>query len=364
MADRLEELVLTIGQLAPTCRILVARLDALGDCVLSSAFFAALRQRFPKAHLTGAFSVLAAQLFEHCPLFDRILAIPPGPTSAWRTLIGAPYDLAICPRWDVDYWSTRQLAMLSQAPVRVGFERGPYHYDQPNDGWAGAYFTDLVRTRSDLHEVLKGLDMLKYLGMDGPMPDPRLWIPEASTRWAGEFVERHRLGRFAVLAVSAASKNRIWAAPNFLPVIDALSAAADWHFVVVGAQDAAESGAWLQRMRPEAVVCATGAVPLLSTAALIARSDIYIGMDTGLMHLAAASKVPVVEISCHPVSGGVDHPNSPRRFGPYATRHRILQPLQPLTPCLDGCNILDSPHCITQIRASQVLDAARELLEE
>jgi heptosyltransferase-2 len=350
--------------LDPTCRILVARLDSLGDCVLSSGLFVALRNRFPRAHLIGAFSELTAPLFEYCPLFDRILSIPPGPDSSWRTLVGAPYDLVICPRWDVDYWSTRHLATLSQAPTRVGFDRGPYRYDQPNDGWAGAYFTDLVRTRSDLHEAVKCQDLLTYLGMDRPMPAPRLWIPEASTKWAAAFVERHRLGRFAVLTVSAASQNRIWPVQNFLPVIDALSVAANWRFVVVGAQDASESGAWLERMRPEAVVCATGAVPLLSSAALIALSGIHIGMDSGPMHLAAASKVPVVEISCHPISGGVDHPNSPKRFGPYATRHRILQPDHPLTPCIDGCSRLDSPHCITQIRASQVIEAALQLLEQ
>jgi ADP-heptose:LPS heptosyltransferase len=331
--------------------------------VLSSAFFVALRNRFPKAHLTGAFNAVTASLFEHCPLFDRILSIPPGPTSAWRMLVGAPYDLAICPRWDVDYWSTRHLATLSRAPIRIGFDRGPYRYDQPNDGWTGAYFTDLVRTRSDLHEVLKVQDLLKYLGMEGPMPEPRLWIPEASARWAAEFVQRHRLGSFAVLTVSAAQNNRIWPVQNFLPVIDALRRSANWQFVVVGAQDAFEFGAWLQQMRPEAVVCAAGSVPLLSSAALIALSELYIGMDTGPMHLAAASKVPVVEISCHPVSSGVDHPNSPKRFGPYATRHRTLQPVQPFAPCIDGCNVLNSPHCITQIQASQVVDAALELLE-
>lgn len=353
-----------IKSLPATCRILVARLDSLGDCVLASSFFMGLRRQFPKAHLTGAFSTLAAPLFEYSPLFDRVLSVPAGTVSSWRMLLEAPYDLAICPRWDVDYWSTRQLAILSQARVRVGFDRGPYRYDQINDGWAGAYFTNLVRTSSELHEVLKGQDLLRYLGIDGPALDPQLWIPETAARWAAAFVEHHRLGRFAVLTVSAASKHRIWPVQNFLPVIDTLHGEGNWRFVVVGAQDAVDAGTWLQQMRPEAVVCASGAVPLLFSAALIARSELYIGMDTGPMHLAAASRVPVVEISCHPVSGGIDHPNSPKRFGPYATRHRILQPLQPLMPCIDGCSAVDFPHCIEQICASQVIEAAQQLLDE
>jgi len=335
----------------------------LGDCVLSSSFFVGLRELFPTARLTGAFSESTASLFECCPLFDRVLPVPAGPCDAWRALLDPPYDVAICPRWDIDHWSARQLALLSQAPVRIGFDRGPYRFDEPRDGWAGAYFTDLVRTRSDRHEVLKGQDLLHVLGATGSAPDPRLWLPEAANAWADRFVRDHRLGRFAVLAVSAGSRSRIWPVENFVPVMDAVRQATDLRFVVVGADDAAVSGAWLREMRPEAVVCATGGVHVLSSAALMARSDLYIGMDSGPMHLAAASKVPVVEISCHPLCGGPDHPNSPSRFGPYATRHRVLRPARPLPPCVDGCTLLHESHCITQVPVVEVMDAALSLLE-
>jgi ADP-heptose:LPS heptosyltransferase len=119
------------------CRILVARLDSLGDCVLSSSFVAGLRSLFPDAHLTGGFASSTAPLFEHCPLFDSVISVPRAPGKSWRPLVGAGYDVAICPRWDVDYWSTRHLATLSQAPIRIGFDRGAYRYDEPNDGWRG-----------------------------------------------------------------------------------------------------------------------------------------------------------------------------------------------------------------------------------
>jgi heptosyltransferase-2 len=102
----------------------------------------------------------------------------------------------------------------------------------------------------------------------------------------------------------------------------------------------------------------------LSSAALIARSALYIGMDTGPMHLAAACGVPVVEISCHPLSGRSEQANSPSRFGPYATRSRILRPARPLAPCVDSCVVLHGSHCISQVRATQVIDAALDLLNE
>jgi ADP-heptose:LPS heptosyltransferase len=345
-------------------RILVARLDSLGDCVLASSFFIGLRDLFPKAHLTGAFSVSTSPLFESSPAFDHIASIPTGSTETWPTLIHPPYDVAILPRWDVDYWSTRHLAILSQAPVRIGFDRGSYFYDQSIDGWAGAYFTDLVRTRSDLHEVLKSGRMLQHLGTDNPPPQPCLWLTKAAIDWASDFLETNALDDFAVITVAAGSKNRIWPVENFLPVIDELRSLSNLRFLVVGGHDAAEAGTWLQQMRPAAVVCATGSAPVLSTAAMIAQSRIYIGMDTGPMHLAAASRVPVVEISCHPHAGRPDHPNSPSRFGPYATRSRVLQPAHSPEICSDACNIVDAAHCIRAIQTSDVIAAALQLLEK
>ena len=352
------------GRLPQHPRILLARLDSLGDCVLSTGFLAGLRQLFPTAHLTGAFSAATAALFEPCPLLDRVVAMPVRPGEARRALLEPPYDLAICPRWDVDCWSTRQLALWSGAPIRVGFDRGPYRYDEPIDGWCGAYFTDLVRTRGDRHEVLKSQDLLHFLGASGTVPAPRLWLPAAERAGAAEFLRRHGIGRFAVLAVAAQWPNRIWPVENFLPVIDALYAEQGLRAVIIGAEDAAASGEWLRARRPDAVVCATGSLTLLATAALTARAELYVGMDTGPMHLAAAQGVPVVAISCHPQTGRREHPNSPARFGPYATRHHVLQPAHAATPCVECCSRFDVPHCITGVTHSAVIAAARDLLAE
>jgi ADP-heptose:LPS heptosyltransferase len=350
-------------QLPANPRILVARLDSLGDCILSSSFFIGLRRLFPTAHLTGAFSETTASLFEHGPLFDRLIPVPPQPSGGWPDMLDPPYDLAICPRWDVDPWSTRQLMLLSQAPVRLGFDRGPYRHDMPDDGWPGAYFTHLVRTRSDHHEVMKGQDLLHYLGAIGAAPDPQLWLTEAATSCADDYILAQRLDRFAVLAIAARVQRRAWPVENFLPVIDALaSRARGLRLIVIGGEDAAAAGAWLRQQRPDSVLEVVGALPLLSSAALIARSELYIGMDTGPMHMAAALGVPVVEISCHPLSGSADHPNSPDRFGPYATRNRVLRPAKPLAPCTDGCEADREPHCIMQVAASDVIAAALDLL--
>jgi ADP-heptose:LPS heptosyltransferase len=346
----------------PASRILVARLDSIGDCVLSSSFFRGLRRLFPDAEITGALPTTVAPLFVASGLFDRILPLAPNSPEIWAGLLAPPYDVAILPRWDVDYWSTRQLAFLSRAPIRIGFDRGPFFYDQPIDGWAEAYFTDLVRLRSDLHEVRKSEEMLRHLGMIEPIPDPCLQLPPDAMDWAARYLAGREVADFAVLTVAAGARQRVWPIENFLPVIDALDRDARLHCLVVGADDAVEAGAWLQQMRPGVVTCAAGSISMSATAALIARAAIYVGLDTGPMHIAAASRVPVVEISCHPGSGRADHPCSPVRFGPYATPSRVLQPRAQSDMCRDGCSVTNEPHCIRAVAPLDVVEAALRLL--
>ena len=59
-----------------------------------------------------------------------------------------------------------------------------------------------------------------------------------------------------------------------------------------------------------------GDCSLLESAALIARSDVVLTIDTGPMHIAAALGRPLVAISCHPLGADPDHVNAPERFRP------------------------------------------------
>lgn len=349
--------------LSADARILVLRLDSLGDCVLSSSFFIGLRQLFPGAHLSVAFNEMTAPLFEACPLFDRIFALRRGASEAWLEQVDPPYDAVICPRWDVDHWLMRRLALRAGAPVRIGFDRGPYRHDEPRDGWAGAYFTHMLRVPSDLHEVGKGQAMLEFLGATAPAPKPRLWLPPEASEQAEAVIRAAALEPFVTLGVWAAREWRVWPTERFLPVIDALAAARPGlRFAVIGDEDTVAAGRRLEAARPGLVTNQAGRLPIAATAALAARAVLHIGMDSGPMHLAAAAGVPVVEISCHPKTGSADHPTAPERFGPYATRSRILRPERPTLPCIDSCETSLEAHCIRQIDPAAVIEAALALL--
>ena len=105
-----------------------------------------------------------------------------------------------------------------------------------------------------------------------------------------------------------------------------------------------------------------GKLTILQSAVLMKYCKLYIGNDTGLMHLAAAAKVQIVEISCWPKSGNKMDGNSPYLFGPWKVKHIVVNPEKPLEPCRDSCIFKHIPHCITQIKVDRVIEAVEKLL--
>jgi ADP-heptose:LPS heptosyltransferase len=131
--------------------------------------------------------------------------------------------------------------------------------------------------------------------------------------------------------------------------------------VLLGGKAEQEFAAVLADGLGSTAISAAGVLSLRAAAALLRRCRLYIGHDTGAMHLAAAVGVPVVEISCHPLTGSPYSWNAPQRFGPWGVPSRILQPTKPLPPCRNECDT-DKPHCILQIEPDAVIAAAEELL--
>jgi hypothetical protein len=80
-----------------------------------------------------------------------------------------------------------------------------------------------------------------------------------------------------------------------------------------------------------------------------------------LAHIAAALKLAVVEVSCHPSDGSSTHNYSPERYGPWQTRSTVLRPATATEPCREFCQV-DAAHCIRSVRLETVQEALRESL--
>jgi ADP-heptose:LPS heptosyltransferase len=133
--------------------------------------------------------------------------------------------------------------------------------------------------------------------------------------------------------------------------------------VVVGGPEDAAAGQQVANACGDRAMSLAGRLSLRQVSALLQRCSVFVGNDSGPMHLAGAAGVPVVEVSCHPLSAPIDHPNSPARFGPWGVSARIVRPARHRRPCSNGCR---SPwaHCILGVRVEDVVPAVADLWSE
>ena len=351
-------------------RVLVVRLDDIGDVVLTSPLLRELRRTLPAARVTMVVDPRTYDLVELCPYVDEVLRCDLRPLGSlqrhWRTLQLAyrslwrhGFDLAIVPRWDVDQYHAAFVAYLSGARWRAGYSEGVIDHRRRLDAGFDRLFTHVLQDKSVKHEVEHNLDVLRFLG--GEVHEERLetWTSHADEVFADSLLQFHGVGAGNLLVAfgpGATQPKRRWPLSCFAEVGAWLQSELRARMVIVGGQGEEPLGRELCRQLGDAAIDVVGRTSLRQTAALLRRCQLYVGNDSGPMHLAAASGAPVVEISSHPTGGSPAHPNSPLRFAPWDVAHVVLQPRPQADSCSDAC-VAEEAHCIRHVSVERVKQA-------
>jgi lipopolysaccharide heptosyltransferase II len=351
--------------------ILLVRLRLIGDVVFTTPLIRALRRQFPDARLVYLVEPGAAPVVGTNPHLDEVKTIPH--SRGWqrvrddfrlaRELRRARFDIAIDlhggPR---SAW----LTWASRAPVRVG-------YDIPGRSWM---YTRVVRRPRGLgprHAVVNQWDLLGALEPSpGRPPDRAADRVEMPVDPAARVSVDRRLralgvpreGRVVVIHVSAGNPFRRWPETSFADLAARLVRQKDrWVLVTSGPSDEAAAHRVVARARGEAGDAGTRIVEDagLSLAELRALMDVaalFIGGDSGPLHIASTSDVPVV---------GLYGPTLPERSAPWRPASAPTASIDagelPCRPCDQRVCVPGDFRCLTSIPASAVGAAAERLLE-
>jgi lipopolysaccharide heptosyltransferase II len=353
----------------PAHHILLVRLRLIGDVVFTTPAIGALKRRFPHARLTYLVEASAEPVVRHHPDLDEIIVVerPRGlqrlryDLQLARRLRAARFDLVIDfhggPRSGLLTWATR-------ASRRIG-------YDLPGRGWC--YTTRIPWTRSLVpprHSVLNQWDLLAPLGVESPDP-ARAPVSMPVDATAAEQVDA-RLRAAAVsddaklilMHVSAGNPFRRWPASSFASAAAELVRRDPRHHVIVtsGPSEAAAAESVAdeaRRLAGEAAprIVRTGEFDLSELRALVERAALYIGGDSGPLHVAATTATPVVALF---------GPTLPERSMPWrdpAVRSLAVDagPL-PCRPCHQRHCVPGDFRCLNRISPNMVWSAAVELL--
>jgi ADP-heptose:LPS heptosyltransferase len=370
-----------IGRIDPyrLKKVLVVKLDGIGDMILASPLLRELRANLPQAFLSLVVAPHIVNLVELCPYVNEVIPFSWELRGRWSNLrrLGRAFwlsrkylrprrfDLAIVPHWEADWYEASALSYFSGAVRRVGYSEKVTEGKKIVNRGFDHFYTDAIFDTSVKHEVERNLQLLRHVGFKVTDSHLECWTSPHDDLTAKKFLESlpgEATGPFIVFGIGGNQLKRVWPVDNFIEAGSWLIRNFQAGILLVGGHQDMLAARKIQSSLGRAVINMAGLLTLRQTAALIRCSALYLGNDTGPMHMAAANKVPVLEISCHPIAGDPVHVHSPGRFGPWGVSHTVLQPRTPRGSCKQECSAHQA-HCILNVTVAEVKAACRKMLE-
>lgn len=316
----------------PLRKILVIRLDEIGDMVLSTPFLRELRRNYPKAEITLVVKPAVYNLVELCPYVDRIkkFSKADGRWAVFQNINRAKkfahneleqdYDLAIVPRFDSDLdYMAGAIAFYTGAGRRIGYAPWVLPRKSKSDAGLEGFYTDFVPAREGVcHEVERNLDILRYLGCTIENTSLELWIDKHDEQVAKKLLSTGGGQRLLVLVLSAGAKHKEWPIENYIGMVEFFRQENVLPILLGAGENTREYADVFCNACPEAIDL-VGKCSLRETYAVMKSCEIFLGGDTGPMHMAVAAGLPGVALFF------TQHaPEFPIRFKPFNSHIRIL----------------------------------------
>lgn len=347
-------------------KILLARLRLIGDVVFTTPLIRALRRHYPDAHLTYLVERPALPVVRGNPHLNDVLVVPRA-----RRLDRLRTDLAMARRlrrdgFDVaiDFHGGPRSAWLtwaSGAPMRIG-------YAVAGRSWM---YTHVVPRSPDLeprHSVRNQCDLLAPLGIEPCDPaidayemaeDPVATERVNQRLRASGITTAHRV---IVIHVSAGNPFRRWPAESFAALAaDLVRRDASRRIVLVSGPSERSAAAAIaemaRRLSGAASAISADEYDLPELRALVARAAVYIGGDSGPLHVAATTRTPIVELL---------GPTLPERSRPWRDDRWFTEIVDvsglACRPCQQRTCAPGDFRCLTGIGPERVIAAAERAL--
>lgn len=337
-------------------KILIVRLGAMGDVIHAMPAVAGLRIMFPNAHIGWIIEERWSDLLRLSPIVDSVHTVD---TRRWRKHLlkseavreavaslrdirAQHYDVTIDFQGAI---KSALLAVLSGTPERYGFANP---WEKP----AGLFYTHTVRPQKK-HVIQQNLELVmsfaekehaiqqgglaRFISADARLHD-----------WANKRTMQLGLtGRFVMLNPGAGWGAKQWPIERYTEVARALGSSGIRSLINFGPGEEALARHVEQCSDGHAVAASFAISELV---AITSNATLFIGGDTGPLHLAAMLQIPVVAIF---------GPTDPARTGPYGTRSIVLRDPSSIT---SHKRHRDTEAGLKNISTEEVLNAAFELL--
>lgn len=353
--DRMVERTLAVyDECLTQPRVLIWKLSALGDVVLSTPSLRAIRRQFPNGHLTLAVGRSAYEVVARCPYLNEILIYDPrrkdrGPLrhlAFLRRLRGSHFDFSI------DLQNSRKthgLAWLAGIPIRVGYRR--------KLGWLVNRSVRLPRV--GLAPVAHQHYLLRAAGLSPDGEALELWPSALDEQAVNRLVGAHDVSAKQQLVGihpggSGRWKTKRWDLIRWARLCDAL-AQRNVQVVVTGGPDERALGKALTQWTRSNPLVVIGKTSLMELACLLKRCDVFVTHDSASLHVAAAVGTPTIALF---------GPTNPKRHVPPTFVGQVIKKDVFCSQCYSPRCRTITHACMQRISVEEVLTTVLGFLAE
>jgi heptosyltransferase-2 len=337
-------------------RILITRTDRIGDVILSTPVFKAVREEYPDSYIAVMVRPYTSECVEGNPYINETIIYEK--RGAHRGLYGSfkfameikekGFDLAI-----ILHPTNRMniITFLAGIPERVGYDR--------KFGFLLTRRLPHDKHLGEKHEADYTMDVVRSIGIT---PDQKaLYIPikrEKRKSMRRKLAARGISDADKLVSVhpSSSCPSKMWPPERFAGVADSLIRVYNIKIVLVGSGDSARHARAMADAMKSAAVDFTGETGIGELAWLLKRSALFISNDSGPVHISSAVGTPVIA-----VFGRKDKGLGPKRWGPIGLRDVILHKDAGCEQCL-AHNCKREFMCLKAIDEKEVIEAAEGLL--
>lgn len=312
-----------------------------------------IRRSFPQAHITYLIDEPYRDLVEGHALLDDVCVFPAGMKAGEflrriKPIRRKRYDLLIDfhggPR---AFWVTLLSGARHKIGYRIPYKRRFYHQTLPRNHDSGP-----------VHSVENHINLIRLLGVEVeaiPRLDPA--PPRNSDReHVNELLQKHlcEKDRYLVFHIGAGNRFRDWGKKHMRQALDLFLKVSDHKVFLVGGKEDRTRAEELRRGHEDRIISLADGLNLRELRLLIADAALFLGPDSGPMHIAASTSTPIVALF---------GPTLPAHFSPWQAQSLILEKDFPCRPCRQvRCPHGDIP-CLRKINPEEVISACRKMLQ-
>jgi len=350
LAHMADATIAVYKELIHATKILIIKMTAVGDVVLSTAAFKAIRHKFPNAQIVCLTSPQASAIVDACPYINEVIVIDPQD----KNLKAVWHKARELRRYHFDKVVDLQNNRVSHLLSFLAIPKESYGY---NNGKFGFLLSKRIKNNiRNIPPVEHQFRILKMMGIDY---DPHLKLelnpsPKDDAYVEGlldsEWLSGPHL--FVGLNVSASKEwpTKNWPLDHMAKLCDILGQKNIRVILTGEKKDASLSRKLIAKARakPASFV---GKTSILQLAALIKRCQVYISPDSAPLHVAAGMQVPVIAFF---------GPTDARRHMPPVDKSVILHKPMKCSPCYSGVCKIQTHACMNEISPEEV---ARKVMQ-